>query len=85
MLKIKKYIIEIILWYNVITYKNFAEESDDTMRDILLKLIMQFLTVDFAKKLIVKVATWLVNKTKIEKDNEILDMIKEEWGGGINV
>ena len=80
MLKIKKYIIEIILWYNVITYKTFTEESDDTMRDILLKLIMQFLTVDFAKKLIIKVATWLVNKTKTEKDNEILDMIKEEWG-----
>ena len=79
MLKIKKYIIEIILWYNVITYKTFTEESDDTMRDILLKLIMQFLTVDFAKKLIIKVATWLVNKTKTEKDNEILDMIKEEW------
>ena len=85
MLKIKKYIIEIILWYNIITYKTFAEESDDTMRDILLKLIMQFLTVDFAKKLIIKVAIWLVNKTKTEKDNEILDMIKEEWGGGINV
>ena len=85
MLKIKKYIIEIILWYNVITYKTFTEESDDTMRDILLKLIMQFLTVDFAKKLIIKVATWLVNKTKTEKDNEILEMIKEEWGGGINV
>ena len=80
MLKIKKYIIEIILWYNVITYKTFTEESDDTMRDILLKLIMSFLTVDFAKKLIIKVATWLVNKTKTEKDNEILEMIKEEWG-----
>ena len=85
MLKIKKYIIEIILWYNVITYKTFTEESDDTMRDILLKLIMQFLTVDFAKKLIIKVAIWLVNITKTEKDNEILEMIKEEWGGGINV
>ena len=80
MLKIKKYIIEIILWYNIITYKTFAEESDNTMRDILLKLIMQFLTVDFAKKLIIKVATWLVNKTKTKKDNEILKMIKKEWG-----
>ena len=80
MLKIKKYIIEFILWYNIITYKTFAEESDDTMRDILLKLIMQFLTVDFAKKLIIKVATWLVNKTKTKKDNEILKMIKKEWG-----
>ena len=79
MLKIKKYIIEIILWYNVITYKTFTEDSDDTMRDILLKLIMSFLTVEFAKKLIIKVATWLVNKTKTEKDNEILEMIKEEW------
>ena len=80
MLKIKKYIIEFILWYNIITYKTFAEESDDTMKDILLKLIMPFLTVDFAKKLIIKVATWLVNKTKTKKDNEILKMIKKEWG-----
>ena len=79
MLKIKKYIIEFILWYNIITYRASTKESDDTMKDILLKLIMPFLTVDFAKKLIIKVATWLVNKTKTEKDNEILEMIKEEW------
>ena len=40
---------------------------------------MPFLTVEFAKKLIIKVATWLVNKTKTEKDNEILEIIKETW------
>ena len=80
MLKIKKYIIEFILWYNIITYRTSIKESDDTMKDILLKLIMPFLTVDFAKKLIIKVATWLVNKTKTKKDNEILKMIKKEWG-----
>ena len=79
MLKIKKCIIEFILWYNIITYRTSARESDNCMENILMKLIMPFLTVDFAKKLIVKVATWLVNKTKTEKDNEILEMIKETW------
>ena len=49
------------------------------MRKILLNLLMPFLTVEFAKKLIIKVATWLVNKTKTEKDNEILEIIKETW------
>ena len=79
MLKIKKCIIEFILWYNIITYRTSRGECDFEMKDILLKLIMPFLTVEFVKKLIIKLLTWLVNETKTEKDNEILDMVKEEW------
>lgn len=49
------------------------------MKQLLLNLLMPMLTEEFAKKLIIKVLTWLVNETETEKDNEILNMIKEVW------
>ena len=49
------------------------------MKQFLLNLLMPILTEEFAKKMIIKVLTWLVNKTETEKDNEILEMVRESW------
>ena len=47
---------------------------------LLLNILMQLMTETFAKEVIIKLLDWLVNFTNTNKDNELLDILKKNWG-----
>lgn len=50
------------------------------MKKFLFGILMQLMTEKFIKEIIIKSMEWIIEKTKTEKDNEMLDIVKKNWG-----
>lgn len=50
-----------------------------TIEKIFWSLLSQLISEKFAKKLVLSVLRWIVEKTKTSKDNEIYNSICEAW------